>query len=107
MRGRPTESRKRRKLPALGDRQRIGKHFEVSPFCFGLTRSPRAVCEAFDAGINFFFLTADLHWPSYEQNRRGLRMLLQRGGGIRDRLVIAAASYVGSAEMGFAALREL
>jgi aryl-alcohol dehydrogenase-like predicted oxidoreductase len=59
---------------------------------------PAVVSAAFDAGINFFFLTADMHWPLYEAARRGLADLLRRGGGIRDDLVIGIVSYVARRE---------
>ncbi|MFO0742345.1 MAG: hypothetical protein U0270_41105 [Labilithrix sp.] len=56
---------------------------------------------AFDAGINFFFVTADMHWPFYEGVRRGLTMLLERGGGIRDDIVVGVVSYVTQPEFCF------
>lgn len=65
----------------------------VSPFCLGAVGHPSVVASAFDAGINFFFLTADAHWPQDEHLRRGLEQLFARGSGIRDRVVVAAASY--------------
>ena len=34
---------------------------------------------AFDAAINCFFVSTDMHWPFYEQPRRGLKLLLARG----------------------------
>jgi hypothetical protein len=49
---------------------------------------------AFDAGVNFFFLTADLHWPLYEELRQGLELLLARGPSIRDEIVVAVVSYL-------------
>jgi hypothetical protein len=58
-----------------------------------MVRSPAAVSAAFDAGVNFFFLSADMHWPLYEALRHGLRDLLRRGGGIRDEIVLGAACY--------------
>lgn len=51
------------------------------------------ISAAFDAGINFFFITADMHWPWYEHTRRGLAELLARGGGIRDEIVVAGVCY--------------
>jgi hypothetical protein len=57
-----------------------------------MVSDPRTVAAAFDAGINFFFLSADLHWPAYEASRRGLARLLSKRG-MRDRVVIAVASY--------------
>jgi hypothetical protein len=66
----------------------------VSPFCLGIVNDPRAVGAAFDAGINFFFLTADLHWPLYENLRRGLDDLIARSPSVRDEIVVAVVSYV-------------
>ncbi len=79
----------------------------VSPFCLGIVREPGVIVEAFDAGINFFFLTADMHWPLYEHARRGLAMLLERGGGVRDAIVVAAAAYVTQPEFCTAPFREV
>src|SRR5215469_14434904 len=64
----------RQMLPRLTDRLVLGDEgLSVSPFCLGMVRSPDAVSAAFDAGINFFFLSADMHWPLYEPLRLGLR----------------------------------
>jgi hypothetical protein len=52
------------------------------------------VSAAFDAGINFFFVTGDLHWPYYESLRRGLEKLFARDSNIRNQVVVAVASYV-------------
>jgi hypothetical protein len=65
----------------------------VSPFCIGMVSTPDAICEAYDAGINFFFVTADMHWPLYENTRRGLKALFDRGRGIREEIVVAVVSY--------------
>ncbi len=68
-------------LPRLNDRYPLGKSgLRVSPVCIGITGTPEIIPTAFDAGINFFFLTADLHWPLYEGLQRGLESLLSRGG---------------------------
>jgi hypothetical protein len=58
-----------------------------------MVRSPAAASAAFDAGINFFFMSADMHWPLYEPLRQGLKDLLRRGGGIRDEIVLGAVCY--------------
>jgi hypothetical protein len=58
-----------------------------------MVRSPAAVSAAFDSGINFFFLSADMHWPYYEPLRQGLKELLRRGRGIRDEIVLGAVCY--------------
>jgi hypothetical protein len=63
-----------------------------------MVQSAETVSAAFDAGINFFFLTADMHWPLYEQTRRGLKMLLERRKSIRDEIVIGVVSYVAQRE---------
>ncbi len=66
----------------------------MSPVCLGMVPQPETVLAAFDAGINFFFLSADLHWPLYEGTRRGLEALLARGGGVRDEIVGGVVSYL-------------
>src|SRR4051812_39900076 len=77
-----TTSRQRTVLPAPGDRLPLGDcGLKVSPFCLGMVGEPATVPAAFDAGVNFFFVTADMHWPLYEMTRRGLADLLARGGG--------------------------
>jgi hypothetical protein len=82
-------------LPHLDDRIPLGRDgsLRVSPFCLGRVKDPDAVLHAFDRGINFFFITTDLHWPLYEALRVGVARLLARGGDVRDRIVVAAASY--------------
>src|SRR5215470_7901783 len=90
-------TRSRTILPKLRDRIRLGTT-EVGPFCLGMVSSPKMISAAFDAGINFFFLTADMHWPYYEQNRIGLKMLFERGESIRDEVVVGVASYVTQPE---------
>jgi hypothetical protein len=67
----------------------------VSPFCLGaVPGDPATVEAAFDAGINFFFYSGDLHWPLYERTRRGLAQLLASRPSVRDEIVVAATSYV-------------
>ncbi|MBK9963386.1 MAG: hypothetical protein IPP07_00210 [Holophagales bacterium] len=70
----------------------------MSPLCLGAVRSPDTVLAAFDAGINFFFVTADMHWPLYEGLRQGLSRLFARRRGIRDEVVVAATAYVSQPE---------
>lgn len=85
----------RRPLPRLTDRQPLGKSgLRVGPVCLGIVREPETVLAAFDAGINFFFLSVDMHWPLYEGTRRGLEALLARGGGVRDEIVVGVVSYL-------------
>jgi len=81
-------------LPHFTDRLALGgEGLAVSPFCLGLVGAPETIGTAFDAGINFFFLTADMHWPLYEDARRGLEQLLARGHDVRDQIVVAAVCY--------------
>src|SRR5262249_48820271 len=97
-------------LPKPGDRLTLGQHgLRVSPFCIGMVKQADTVSAAFDLGINFFFLSADMHWPHYEGSRRGLAELLTRGRGIRDQIVVAVVSYATQPEfcsMPFAELLE-
>jgi hypothetical protein len=55
--------------------------------------APEIIGEAFELGVNFFFVSADMHWPLYEATRRGLSDLLARGGSIRDEIVVAGVCY--------------
>jgi hypothetical protein len=92
---------------AFADRLVLAGALEVSPICLGWVGRPEVVTDAYDAGINFFFLTADMHWPLYEAVRRGLHDLLRRGGGIRERIVVGAVSYVAQPEFCHAPFREV
>ena len=83
----------RTKLPSPSDRLTLGPGLKVSPLCVGAVGTPGVVSAAFEAGINFFFLTADLHWPMYEPLRKGLIDLLKKKGR-RDQVVVAVAAYV-------------
>ncbi len=94
-------------LPKLTDRLTLGEAgLRVSPFCLGMVRSEDTASAAFDAGINFFFLSADLHWPYYDLARRGLEKLLARGPRIREQVVVAMVSYVTQPEFCVGALGE-
>ncbi|HEU4404641.1 MAG TPA: hypothetical protein VFS43_05050 [Polyangiaceae bacterium] len=105
---RPFREHRAGRLPALTDRLPLGaRGLEVSPICLGIVGEPGAVVEAFDAGINFFFVTADMHWPVYESLRRGLTALFARGGGVRDEVVVASASYVTQPEFCSIPFREV
>lgn len=98
----------RRPLPRPTDRLPLGASgLAVSPYCIGITKDPATIVEAFDAGINFFFLTADLHWPLYEGLRRGLEMLFERGGGIRDQVVVGVVSYLDQPMFEFLQFHEV
>jgi len=85
----------RDRLPRPVDRLMLGASgLRVSPICIGITGDPDTIPAAFDAGINFFFITGDLHWPLYETLRRGLERLLARSPSVRDEIVVAAVSYL-------------
>jgi hypothetical protein len=95
-------------LPQFRNRLVLGDQaLRVSPFCLGIVRSPETVSAAFDAGINFFFVTADMHWPLYEATRRGLQALLARGPSIRDQIVVAGVCYPTQPEFCSAPFQEL
>ena len=84
----------RKRLPRFTDRLVLGNQgLRVSPYCLGLVHSAETVAATFEAGINFFFITTDMHWPVYEASRRGVRDLLARGPAIRDQIVVAAVCY--------------
>jgi hypothetical protein len=68
---------------------------------------PAVVPAAFDAGVNFFFVSTDMHWPLYEGTRRGLADLLARGHGVRDRIVVAGVCYPTQPEFCTAPFEEL
>jgi hypothetical protein len=91
----------RARLPQLSDRLPLGGsgHF-VSPLCLGITGDPRTVLAAYELGVNFFFLSADLHWPIYEYTRRGLAQLFLARPGSRERVVVAVISYLSGPLFG-------
>jgi hypothetical protein len=94
-------------LPKLTDRLALGSTgLEVSPFCLGMS-DPATVMAAFEAGINFFFITADMHWRHYEGTRRGLKLLLGNSKVARDRVVVAVCSYVTQPEFCWAPFEEV
>jgi hypothetical protein len=94
-------------LPALTDRLPLGNGLEVSPFCLGMVPDPEIVPAAFEAGINFFFITADMHWPLYEGTRKGLSMLLQSKPSVRDSVVVGVVSYVTQPEFCWVPFEEM
>lgn len=97
-----------RPWPTLADRRALGRDGRgVSPICLGATASPDVACEAFDAGINFFFVSCDMHWPGYEMCRRGLAQLLGRRTSLREEIVVAAATYLTQPEFCWQPFREL
>jgi hypothetical protein len=88
-------------LPRLRDRRAVGATgLTVSPVCVGIVRDPQAVCFAYERGVNFFFFSADMHWPMYEQTRVGLARLLAARPGAREHLTVAVVSYVTQPEFG-------
>jgi hypothetical protein len=85
----------RETLPKASDRLKLGASgLSVSPICLGIAGSADTVVAAFDAGINFFFISGDLHWPRYEGLRRGLEELLSRRPSVRDEIVVGVVSYL-------------
>jgi hypothetical protein len=86
---------RRERLPKATDRLPLGySGHMVSPICLGITQEPDTVLAAFDAGVNFFFVTADLHWPLYEGVRQGLKALFARRPSVRDQVVVGVVSYL-------------
>ena len=82
-------------LPKPTDRLPLGRSgLTVSPICMGITGSPETVVAAYEAGVNFFFISADLHWPLYEPTRKGLEMLLRDNPTRRDSIVVGVVSYL-------------
>ncbi len=95
-------------LPRLTDRLSLGAAgLRVSPACLGIVQAPEAVHRAFELGINFFFVSVDMHWPHYDGLRHGLRSLLAEGRARREEIVVAAVSYVAQPEFGWAPFTEL
>lgn len=88
-------------LPKPSDRLPLGRSsVHVSPFCLGLTAMPETVIAAYESGINFFFITGDLHWPLYDGLRRGLARLLRDNPTRRQELVIGVVSYLDNPLFG-------
>ena len=98
----------RTKLPRLADRLALGSGgLRVSPCCVGMVEDPATIAAAFDLGVNFFFVSSDMHWPLYEAARRGLERLLARGGAVRDEIVVAGVCYPTQPEFCSFPFREL
>jgi hypothetical protein len=92
----------RETLPKPGDRLRLGSTgLSVSPICLGMTSSAACVRAAFDAGVNFFFISADLHWPLYEETRKGLESLLRGNPQRRREIVVGVVSYLEEPWFGY------
>jgi hypothetical protein len=88
----------KRKTAFARRRLKLGRGLQVSPVCLGIVHHPSMVVRAYDAGINFFFLTADMHWPFYEATRQGLAELFATRKGSRKEVVVAGAAYVTQPE---------
>ena len=85
----------RHELPKATSRIPLGRSgLRVSPICLGMTTSPDTVIAAYEAGVNFFFVTADLHWPLYDGVRKGLAKLLDGKPSRRDEIVVGVVSYL-------------
>lgn len=97
----------RRRLPSPSSRLTLRRGLRVSPICIGIVGDPRTVEAAFEAGINFFFVTADMHWPLYAATRRGLRSLFRRGPSVRDEVAVAGVCYPTQPEFNEAPFEEL
>jgi hypothetical protein len=96
------------RLPFFTDRLPLGQlGLQISPFCIGHVREPDTILAAFDAGINFFFITTDMHWPLYEGTREGVRRLLARGRKVRDQIVVAGVCYQWSPVFCYMPFEEL
>ena len=98
----------RTELPKLTDRIALGTTgLHVSPVCIGTVLDPSTIPAAFEAGINFFFITADMHWLFYEHTRRGLRMLLEEKPSARDEIIVAGVSYLAQPEFLWVPFEEI
>jgi hypothetical protein len=69
--------------------------------------TPETVEAAYDAGINCFFITADMHWPLYRHTRAGLEQLLSARPSVRDDIVVAVVSYTTQPEFCYAPFLEV
>jgi hypothetical protein len=95
-------------LPKLTDRYALGASgLEVSPVCLGMVADPAIIPAAYDAGINFFFITADMHWPLYDATRAGLFRLFRDRPEAREKIVVGVVSYVSQPEFGWLPFREV
>ncbi|WP_414530585.1 aldo/keto reductase [Nodularia chucula] len=70
----------------------------------GLGISSEDTLYAFDQGINYFFYSSDLHHYIYSSMSGALRQLCGRGSSVREKVVLAAVTYIKSPEMAIAAL---
>jgi aryl-alcohol dehydrogenase-like predicted oxidoreductase len=101
-----TQDRRQNELPRAHQRILVaGK--EVSPFCLGQVKDPQTIIRAYERGVNFFFLSCDLHWAGYQACFDGLRELLRRSPSVRDTICIATTSYVHNPDFVRGALSDL
>ncbi|HNN91763.1 MAG TPA: hypothetical protein PKI03_05830 [Pseudomonadota bacterium] len=101
-----TRDEPRSVLPSLRDRLPLGRSgLHVSPLCLGIT-TRETVPVAFAAGVNFFFLSNDLHWRLYEPLMAGIADLLSNGVS-RDEIVVAGVSYLSEPLFGYLQFNEL
>lgn len=63
-----------------------------------MVQDPNVVLSAYDLGINFFFISSDLHWTAYSGLREGLGRLLDSGHASRSEIVVALVSYMTQPE---------
>ncbi|KYC43079.1 aldo/keto reductase [Scytonema hofmannii PCC 7110] len=61
---------------------------------------------AFDQGINLFFYSSDLHHFIYQNMAYGLHQLCGRGSSVREKVVLAAVTYIKSPESLFGTLTD-
>jgi hypothetical protein len=72
-------------LPKLTDRIVLGASgLRVSPSCSGLSAQD-VISAAFDAGIDFFFVTADMHWPMLSEEEEQYLLDLSSARAARAR----------------------
>jgi hypothetical protein len=92
----------------MTDRVLLGAaQLPVSPICLGAVDTPDTVLAAYDRGVNFFFVTADLHWPRYQPLRVGLERLFAVNPQARDRVVVAGVSYIVQKDFCAVSFQEL
>lgn len=96
------------RLPRAVDRLRLRHtNLAVSPICIGTTESPDTIIAAYEEGINFFFISGDLHWLRYAHTRAGLSRLLDGSPSRRDEIVVAAVSYLDEPMFGHLQFEEV
>lgn len=91
----------RKAFPQVSDRiaLRGSAGLAVSPVCIGMVQDPAVVVAAYDAGVNFFFLSGDLHWKAYEPLRVGLRHLSAARPASVDEAVVGVVTYLAQPDL--------